>query len=219
MRPPRTPREYYGLIRSLIKGIIEYFDPPDAVIGCLVDRRPHDLVQEAENLVDEPIGGGRGDIGRAQRRRAMHPRNVVEVEVDDRELVQAHELGNQVATACSGRRSEAAVPVFAQRLDNCDAGSGNEPADKRLETASAGGGFACGPGKCVDGGGGGGVMHGTSLEARRRAGELIEGEGRRVEARKKNAPARLASALQLTNRAKEADCIGPARRQNLSERA
>jgi hypothetical protein len=41
------------------------------------------------------------------------------------------------------------------------------------------------------GGDGGCGMHGTSLEARRRAGELIEGEGRRVEARKKNSQARL----------------------------
>jgi hypothetical protein len=79
-------------------------------------------------------------------------------------------------------------------------------------------GFGCGSGERVGGDGGCG-MHGTSLEAEGRAGELNEGGSRRVVARNKNAQARLPSSLQLANRVKEADCIGPARRQNLSERA
>ena len=173
MRPPRTPREYYGLIRSLIKGIIEYFDPPDAVIGFLIDRRAHDLVQEAENFIDQNIDPFRVEVSAArfpQGRSTVLARNLIKGPVCDHVLAELEKLTDQIPTGHLGPGTQPTVPIFVQRLHDRPGSGSDDLADIAFDGAWW---LGWGSGKRMGGDGGYG-MHGTSLETKGGRASLLE---------------------------------------------
>ena len=91
-------------------------------------------MQEDQDLVNEDVSTGRGDIRCPQRRAAVRASQTVEVgEVGDEELPPAEKLADQVAAAHLSCGGQPTIRALVQRLDDRHAGRGDKRADVMFE--------------------------------------------------------------------------------------